>query len=83
MRKTLYECLKPELKEGLEKNRGKYSSSVKSVIATLESNSFYSDLKISQISAIACFTDVSKCDYEWNSHDWKYGEKLFDGLYST
>jgi len=81
MRKTLYECLKPELKEGLEKNREKYSSSVRNIILTLESNYIYSDLKISEVNSISCFSDVDT-PTGWNSYDWRYGEKLFDGLYN-
>jgi len=81
-RKTLYDCLKPELKEGLERNRERYSHSVRSIVASLESNSFYSDLKIHEINSIVSFTDVDEFS-TWNSYDWKYGEKLFNELYSN
>tara|TARA_R100000935_G_scaffold23704_1_gene43118 strand:+ start:60 stop:296 length:237 start_codon:yes stop_codon:yes gene_type:complete len=74
--KTLYQRLKPELKTELLSNEKTYSSSVKRIILTLQSNHFYSDLRISQISSINTFThceDGSK----WSSWDWKFGDKLF------
>ena len=47
-RLSIYERLKPEVKEALLANTANYESSVLSVIETLSNEYFYSNLKIMQ-----------------------------------
>ena len=49
-RLTIYERLKPEIKQALASQEKKYSTSVRSIITTLSSTKFYSDLKICDVS---------------------------------
>ena len=57
-RLTIYERLKPEVKEALLANTANYESSVLSVIETLSNEYFYSNLKISDISTLYTFSDI-------------------------
>ena len=46
---TLYDKLKPRVRAKLKENEGKYSSSVRQVIATLKSTYFVQDLTIGEL----------------------------------
>jgi hypothetical protein len=46
---TLYNRLKPRVRAKLKENEGKYSSSVREVIAKLESKYFIGDLTVDEL----------------------------------
>jgi hypothetical protein len=73
---TLYEKLKPRVRAKLKENEGKYSSSVRQVIATLESTHFVGDLTIEQMRQIHLFSDTSYMDQTGFSIMW--GDEIFD-----
>jgi DNA-binding protein Fis len=52
-RLTVYERLKPEIKESLHSpENDKYKSSIDAIVQTFSSTTFYSDLKISDVSSL-------------------------------
>jgi len=73
---TLYDKLKPELKSELLNQEKTYSTSIRKIITTLKSTSYYSELKISEVSAIETFAGC-EASFKWSAWDWKYGDKLF------
>ena len=55
-RLTIYERLKPEIKEALHSSENdKYKASIDSIVEALSSTTFYSDLKISYVSSLYTF----------------------------
>jgi hypothetical protein len=73
-RLTIYERLKPEIKEALLANTVDYESSVLSVIETLSNEYFYSNLKISDISSLYTFSDIELLKV--TAWDFKYGDNI-------
>jgi len=73
-RLTIYERLKPEVKEALLANTANYESSVLSVIETLSNEYFYSNLKISDISTLYTFSDIELIKV--TAWDFKYGDNI-------
>ena len=73
-RLTIYERLKPEVKEALLANTVNYESSVLSVIETLSNEYFYSNLKISDISTLYTFSDIELLRV--TAWDFKYGDNI-------
>tara|TARA_R100001443_G_C3354128_1_gene177520 strand:+ start:489 stop:737 length:249 start_codon:yes stop_codon:yes gene_type:complete len=73
-RLTIYERLKPEVKEALLANTVNYESSVLSVIETLSNEYFYSNLKISDISMLYTFSDIELIKV--TAWDFKYGDNI-------
>ena len=75
--KTLYEKLKPEFKEILEKNQEKYKFSCTEVITILKSKNLYSELTIREVRDLLTWSDgrFNREDFEW-----KFGEDLFGEL---
>jgi len=74
-RLTIYERLKPEIKEALHSSENdKYKASIDSIVETFSSTTFYSDLKISDISSLYTFTHLEF--YKVSAWDLKYGENL-------
>ena len=58
-RLTVYERLKPEIKEALHSSENaKYKGSIESIVKAFSSTTFYSDLKISDISSLYTFTHL-------------------------
>ena len=57
-RLTLYERLKPEVKEALLSNMAMYEHTITDIIETLSNETFYSNLKISDISSLYTFSDI-------------------------
>ena len=72
---TLLEKLKPEIIEALEENRGEYDFSITDLYEELDDMYLYSQLTIRQLRDIILYADVN--EYDWNTIDWKYGDKLF------
>ncbi len=73
-RLTIYERLKPEVKEALLANTANYEDSVLSVIETLSNEYFYSNLKISDISTLYTFSDIELLKV--TAWDFKYGDNI-------
>ena len=73
-RLTIYERLKPEVKEALLANTANYEGSVLSVIETLSNEYFYSNLKISDISTLYTFSDIELIKV--TAWDFKYGDNI-------
>ena len=73
--KTLYQKLKPEIKQSLKNQEEKYPSLIKGINIALKENYLWSHLSIGQARDLIYFTDLSLS--EMSSNDWSYGEKFF------
>jgi len=73
-RLTLYERLKPEVKEALLSNMVDYESTITSIIESLSNETFYSNLKISDISSLYTFSDIELIKV--SAWDFKYGDNI-------
>jgi len=71
---TLWQLLKPEIKQALKKQEEKYPSLVKDVKIALKENYLWSHLSIGQARDLVYFTDYSLASL--SSYDWSYGEKF-------
>ncbi len=72
---TLYDKLKPEYKQILEKEAVAYPSLVGSVVSSLKDNYLWSHLTIGQAKDLIQFTDKSYGSL--SSYDWSFGETFF------
>ena len=72
--KTLWQKLKPEIKQAIKNQQDKYPSMVEGVKISLKENYFWSHLTIGQARDIVYFTDYSLASL--SSYDWSYGEKF-------
>jgi hypothetical protein len=72
--KTLWQQLKPEIKQAINDQEEKYPSIVKSVKIALKENYLWSHLSIGQARDLIYFTDSSLASL--SSYDWSYGEKF-------
>jgi len=73
-RLTIYERLKPEVKEALLSNMANYEYTITSIIEKLGSTTFYNDLSIGDISSIYTFSDIELIKVSvW---DFKYGDNI-------
>jgi len=76
--KTLYERLKPEVKQQLELNYLKYETSVGRIYESLKNTKWYSDLTIDQVSSIYTFSNIDLIKVSvW---DFKYGDNILTEL---
>jgi len=74
-RLTIYERLKPEIKEALHSpSNDKYKASVDSIVEALSSTTFYSDLKISDVSSLYTFSNLEIVRV--SAWDFKYGDNI-------
>lgn len=73
-RLTIYERLKPEVKEALLENRQEYENSVDYIIEKLSSTTFYSDLRISDVSSLYTFSNIDLVRV--STWDFKYGDNI-------
>ena len=74
-RLTIYERLKPEIKEALHSPQNdKYQASVDSIVKALSSTTFYSDLKISDVSSLYTFSNLELMRIQ--AWDFKYGDNI-------
>ena len=73
-RLTIYERLKPEVKEVLLSNMVEYESTITSIIEKLSNETFYSNLKISDISSLYTFSDIELIKV--TAWDFKYGDNI-------
>ncbi|MCP4321044.1 MAG: hypothetical protein GY787_04190 [Alteromonadales bacterium] len=73
-RLTIYERLKPEVKEALLSNMVEYENTITDIIELLSNETFYSNLKISDISSLYTFSDIELIKVcAW---DFKYGDNI-------
>jgi hypothetical protein len=72
--KTLWQRLKPEIKQTIKKQEEKYPSMIKGVKIALKDNYFWSHLTIGEARDIIYFTDYTYASM--SSYDWSYGEKF-------
>jgi len=74
-RLTVYERLKPEIKEALhsEENK-KYKGSIDRIVEAFSATTFYSDLSIGDVSSLYTFTHLEF--YKISAWDFKYGENI-------
>ncbi|MDB2613328.1 hypothetical protein N9Y89_00955 [bacterium] len=72
--KTLYEQLKPEIKQALTEQEELYPTIVKGVKIALQENYLWSHLSIGQARELINFTSISLSSM--SSYDWSYGEKF-------
>ena len=72
--KTLWQKLKPEIKQAIKDQQDKYPSMVEGVKISLKENYFWSHLTIGQARDIVSFTDtpLHSISYE----DWAFGAKF-------
>ena len=73
---TLYEKLKPNVKAELNKSQIKYGSTIRNVIAKLESTHFVGDLTIDDMKTIHLFSSTGYINQTGLEFIW--GEKIFD-----
>jgi hypothetical protein len=73
-RLTLFERLRPELKEVLDEQALEYLT-VESLYTVLKSNTFYADLTIENIRSLTTFADIN-C-MKLSTWDWRYGDAFF------
>tara|TARA_R100001224_G_scaffold15390_1_gene7636 strand:+ start:644 stop:892 length:249 start_codon:yes stop_codon:yes gene_type:complete len=73
-RLTLFERLKPEVKEALLSNMAEYEGSITYIIELLSNETFYSNLKISDICSLYTFSDIELLRV--TAWDFKYGDNI-------
>ena len=73
-RLTIYERLKPEVKEALLSNMSEYETTITDIIDKLSSEIFYSNLKIRDISSLYTFSDIELLKV--TAWDFKYGDNI-------
>ena len=74
-RLTIYERLKPEIKEALHSSENdKYKESINSIVETFSNTTFYSDLKISDVSSLYTFSNLELMRI--SAWDFKYGDNI-------
>ncbi len=74
-RLTIYQRLKPEIKEALHSPvNDKYKASIDSIVEKLSSTYFYSELKISDISTLYTFSNLELIRV--TAWDFKYGDNI-------
>ena len=72
--KTLWQQLRPEIKQNLKDQEEKYPSMVKGVKIALKENYLWSHLSIGQARDLINFTDYALASL--SSYDWSYGDKF-------
>ena len=74
-RLTIYERLKPEIKEALHSSENaKYQLSIDGIVEAFSSTTFYQDLKISDISSLYTFSNLEIVRV--SAWDLKYGDNI-------
>ena len=72
--KTLYEQLKPEIKQALSEQEKLYPTLVNGIKCALQENYLWSHLSVGQARDLVSFTSISLSSM--SSYDWSYGEKF-------
>ena len=73
---TLWQKLKPEIKQTLKDKEEKYPSMVKGIKMSLKDNFIWSHLSIGEVRDLVYFTDY--CYASLSSYDWSYGVKFIE-----
>ena len=73
---TLYDKLKPHIKDKLNSYEKEYEKSIKYIYDKLKTNNRYSDLTVDDIKTIHTFTDIWYNDI--SGLDLMYGDHLFN-----
>ncbi len=74
-RLTVYQRLKPEIKEALHsEENAKYQLNIDGIVEAFSSTTFYSDLKISDISSLYTFSNIEIVRV--SAWDFKYGDNI-------
>ncbi len=74
-RLTIYDRLKPEIKEALHSSENdKYKASIDHIVEALSNTTFYSDLKISDVSSLYTFSNLELIKV--SAWDFKYGDNI-------
>ncbi len=74
-RLTVYDRLKPEIKEALHSpENDKYAASIDYIVEAFSSTTFYSDLRISDISSLYTFSHLDLIRV--SAWDFKYGDNI-------
>ena len=71
---TLYDRLKPELKETLESNCESYEFSCNKIIRVLKYKTLYCELTIDEVRSLIIWSDPRP---QRDDADWKFGDDLF------
>jgi len=71
---TLYDKLKPEIKQSLNEQEEIYPTLVKDIKRALQENYLWSHLSIGQARDLVGFSDISLGSM--SSYDWSFGEKF-------
>ena len=72
--KTLYQQLKPEVKQSLNEQEELYPTLVKGIKSALKDNYLWSHLSIGQARELVSFTSISLGSM--SSYDWSFGERF-------
>jgi len=73
--KSIYDKLKPELKDNLKSSARNYDSA-KRLKYTLMSKIIWQELTVSELSDLITYTNLSS--YKMSPYDFMYGENLID-----
>jgi hypothetical protein len=74
-RLTVYQRLKPEIKEALHSEaNANYQASVDGIVEAFSSTTFYSELKISDVSSLYTFSNLEIVRV--SAWDFKYGDNI-------
>jgi hypothetical protein len=74
-RLTIYDRLKPEIKEALHSSENdKYKASIDYIVEALSNTTFYSDLKIGDVSSLYTFSNLELIKV--SAWDFKYGDNI-------
>ena len=74
-RLTVYQRLKTEIKKALHSEENtKYQSSIDGIVEAFSSTTFYSDLKISDVSSLYTFSNLEIVRV--SAWDFKYGDNI-------
>ena len=72
--KTLWQKLKPEVKQAINDQEENYPSMIKAIKIALKDNYIWSHLSIGEVRDIFYFTDYTYASL--SSYVWSYGEKF-------
>ena len=74
-RLTVYQRLKPEIKKALHsETNANYQTSIDGIVEAFSSTTFYSDLKISDVSSLYTFSNLEIVRV--SAWDFKYGDNI-------
>jgi hypothetical protein len=73
---TLYDKLKPHIKDKLDSYAEEYATSIKYIYDKLKTNNRYSDLTVDDVKTMHTFTDIWCNDV--SSLELLYGDHLFN-----